>query len=109
MSKITDIIQQNYDISDFDDGHLFSTNGYQKLSNGLIIQWYNVTIGPDRNQTFTHPLAFPTGCLNGAATKGGGQVPTDSYTGIYNLSKTAVTVANGTNSTQTTRLILIGH
>ncbi len=44
----------------YDAGHSFASNGYQKLSNGLILQWGSVTA--DGNYTF--PIAFPTGCYS---------------------------------------------
>ena len=47
-----------------------STNGYQKLPSGLIIQWgqggSSGTSYP--NATITFPLAFPNACLNASAT-----------------------------------------
>lgn len=51
-------------------GSSLSTNGYQRLPSGLIIQWgtnlSNVTIGV--GQPITFPLTFPTGVLNASAT-----------------------------------------
>lgn len=49
--------------TDFDAGHSFTGNGYQKLSNGLIIQWgeSNVTAGNIREVTF--PITFPNTIL----------------------------------------------
>ncbi|MDD3443206.1 MAG: hypothetical protein PHW89_08080 [Sulfurimonas denitrificans] len=43
-----------------DSGHSFTTNGYQKLSNGLIIQWGDSGIVA----SVTFPIAFPTACKN---------------------------------------------
>jgi len=42
-----------------------STNGYQKLPSGLILQWgqYNAIIGPSLI-SITFPIVFPTNCLN---------------------------------------------
>jgi hypothetical protein len=40
-----------------------STNGYVKLSNGLIIQWGRSATGSD-STAVTFPIAFPTACLN---------------------------------------------
>jgi len=48
---------------------LFSGNGYQKLGNGLIIQWGLSAVIPDDSEiTVNFPVAFPTACLNVTAT-----------------------------------------
>lgn len=48
----------------FDAGHSFTENGWQKLSNGLILQWGRVLLsGSKWNDTFTFPIAFPSKCL----------------------------------------------
>jgi hypothetical protein len=44
-----------------------TTNGYQKLPSGLIIQW-GVTTGTSDPTSVTFPIAFPTACLNVNAT-----------------------------------------
>jgi len=56
---------ESVSIPDFDLSHSFLENGYQKLSNGLIIQW-GVTASVDQNltTTTTFPVTFPTMCLN---------------------------------------------
>ncbi len=48
----------------YDSAHLFSVNGYQKLSNGLILQWGRFTDGTNGDYTLTFPIAFPTACFN---------------------------------------------
>src|SRR5574344_1581347 len=45
-----------------DSGHSFSTNGYQKLSNGLIIQWINASASSS-GSTVTYPISFPNAVL----------------------------------------------
>jgi hypothetical protein len=40
----------------FDAGKSFNTSGYQKLSNGLIIQWIT-------SSTSTFPITFPNACF----------------------------------------------
>jgi hypothetical protein len=44
----------------FDAAHSFASSGYQKFSNGLIIQWGSATTGT----TKTFPLAFPNVCAS---------------------------------------------
>lgn len=48
-----------------DAGHSFGSNGYQKLSNGLIIQWgeYTATMTHGTSYTATFPVAFTNSCL----------------------------------------------
>jgi hypothetical protein len=47
-----------------DSGHLLSNNGFQKLSNGLIIQWGTVSSTSDGSQSFSFPLTFPNSCFS---------------------------------------------
>lgn len=50
--------------TDFSTATYLATNGYQKLSNGLIIQWgMDGTTGGNVNPTVTFPLAFPNSCF----------------------------------------------
>jgi len=48
----------------FDIGHSFTANGYQKLANGLIIQWGVATIASDSFTTVVFPVAFPNAVLS---------------------------------------------
>lgn len=45
----------------YDLAHLIATNGYQKLSNGLILQWGSITgiTTTDGTSAVTFPIAFP--------------------------------------------------
>lgn len=58
------------DANAYDIAHSFLANGYQKLSNGLIIQWGNT---PDESNmttvTYSFPIAFPNGCLGLVANR----------------------------------------
>ncbi|MBP2644141.1 MAG: hypothetical protein H6Q67_2028 [Firmicutes bacterium] len=52
--------------STFDSAHSFTSNGYQKLNNGLIFQWCrgsNTTTNQE-SQTVTFPISFPSACLS---------------------------------------------
>ena len=44
-----------------DAGHSFTTNGYQKLSSGLIFQWAYLTLG---STTYNFPIAFTSMCYS---------------------------------------------
>lgn len=42
-----------------------SGTGYQKLANGIIIQWYATT---STNATYNFPIAFPNACVTVGCT-----------------------------------------
>ena len=50
----------------YDADHSLETDGYQKLSNGLILQWGYVSgsISTNGSVDVTFPIAFPTQVLN---------------------------------------------
>ncbi|AMK16700.1 gp53-like domain-containing protein [Sphingobium sp. MI1205] len=52
-----------------------SSNGYQVLPGGLILQWGNVVAPANGINAITFPIAFPTECLAGFATNMSGAVP----------------------------------
>ena len=89
-----------------DTAHSFAANGYQKLSNGLIIQWGQTTSGTS-NATF--PIAFPNACLQATTSIGSnsGDIGTGKIT-IVTLSTTGFTMyASQTNIWN--RYIAIGY
>jgi hypothetical protein len=51
-------------------GANLSTNGYQKLPSGLIIQWGTQILPASVTTTFWFPLAYPNQCLSIVATFG---------------------------------------
>jgi hypothetical protein len=73
-----------------------TTNGYQKLPSGLILQWGQTsTFGGEGGQTVTFPIAFPTACLNGSATvvnTTGASTSNDQGAQVYSLSTTSMGV-----------------
>lgn len=52
----------------YDAAHSFATNGYQKFSNGLIIQWGVYNAPANANVTITLPSTFPSAFVNVSAT-----------------------------------------
>lgn len=99
---ITSSSTRNIDYDDVgalaDVGHLFSTNGYQKLSNGLWIVWgrHNVV---SVDSTINFPISFPTSCLSlsTAPTNGTLSSADDPYLykgGVKTISKTGFTWYN---------------
>ncbi len=75
----------------------FSTNGYQRLPSGLILQWgttSNVTYDSRANLTF--PISFPTTCCSVVVSYQGPTVLTDhcqSY-GVSNITTSGFQVEN---------------
>jgi len=49
-------------MNDFDND--LSENGYQKLPNGLIIQWGQFTLSGGDAETFNYNISFPNACLS---------------------------------------------
>lgn len=61
-----------------------SSNGYQKLPGGLIIQWGSFTSNTDDTQTISFPLTFPTACY----------AVTSTISGIIGISSTSQFTVN---------------
>ncbi len=88
-----------------------STNGYQKLPSGMIMQWGQTgTIAIDDTVSVAFPIAFPTACLNVQAT--GNHVPVTGVSVIaqaYSFSTTHVTIANDGSQAGTITWFAVGH
>lgn len=77
----------------FFTGASFSSNGYQKLPGGLIIQWGMITYtGTGYNDIITLPIAFPNGFLGGSISDGGGGIHSCA---IVAATKTTITACGG--------------
>lgn len=74
-----------------------TSNGYQKLPSGLIIQWGNASWSTS-GTAVSFPMAFPTGCLAvvvGMAGSVGGQPYVNNPTATgFNAFMTAGTTSN---------------
>lgn len=93
-----------------DTGHSFGVRGYQKLSNGLIIQWGYESIPMDTYRTFNFPIVFPNACLQGVAShSNAGAYTTDSLAGFHPISSSQFRLYNGIAWTSTMRWIAIGY
>ena len=89
-----DLAVSKADLSDF--ASLRAGNGYQKLPNGLILQWGSVSIGVDSAVNITFPIAFPNAVLNAQSTvNGGGAIGGTAVLSSHvgSLSATGMTVA----------------
>jgi len=79
-------------VSNFDSAHSFATNGYQKFSNGLIIQWGFLNTYQEYTNTITFPISFPNACLNGLATIKSYETNTDDSVLIRTFTTTTMQV-----------------
>lgn len=68
---------------DYDGGHLHAAKGYQKLSNGLIIQWGKMT-----SQTENFCIPFTTACFTVQTMHCGSTSNDNSYNKLTALTKT---------------------
>jgi hypothetical protein len=62
-AEMVDYVASQIPVIDFTNSK--TTNGYQKLPNGLILQWgkYNSNVS-ESDYSITFPIVFPTACLN---------------------------------------------
>jgi hypothetical protein len=76
----------------FDAGHSFAANGYQKLANGLIMQWGQTVAG---TSAVTFPIAYPTACASVVLTLHYGAQ--QDWTGIvYSFSNAGFNITGNT-------------
>jgi hypothetical protein len=99
-------------VNDFTGSNVsLTTNGYQKLPSGLIMQWGTTpSIANDGNYAVTFPIAFPTACVTvqvcgklGRTTAGAGY-----SIGTGNYTTTGVTIYND-ETAQTTSWFAVGY
>jgi hypothetical protein len=64
-----------------------AANGWQRLPSGLILQWGEGSVPANTSLTFTFPVAWPVGFLQGAVAAGGTPASSASY-GIDAISLT---------------------
>lgn len=73
-----------------------STNGYQKLPSGLIVQWGNITTGAGGTFTWTFPIAFPSARIAEApGLMPGNYTITETGGGLTNRSGTLIAANTG--------------
>jgi hypothetical protein len=83
-------VQTAITANNFDAGHSFNTNGYQKLASGLIIQWGSWSVVPG---TVYFPTSFPNVCLS-VSFNGSGSSGFYGYAlSAYNITKTTFNIA----------------
>ena len=86
-----------------------TSNGYQKLPSGLIIQWGSLTIGANTSSSVTFPIAFPANCYaitHGFLLSGGNFY----MTGVNSITLTGFSFMNpNTGSATSEHWIAIGR
>jgi hypothetical protein len=81
-----------------------TSNGYQKLPSGLIMQWGYVTV----DGAVTFPIAFPNACLSltfGSNGTGNG-IP---RSGVGSVTTTGFVYTSATNSNQPAYWFAVGY
>jgi hypothetical protein len=73
---------------------LLSSNGYQILPGGLIMQWgESGSLTSDGNQTLTFPIPFPNSCLKAFVTlKNSSTTNDDSFARVITYNSTQIVV-----------------
>lgn len=79
-----------------------SGNGYIKLPNGLIIQWFSATGG---SGTYSFPITFPTACLQAFMSNGYASI--NAFSQITSFTNTGATTY--CNASVLMRFIAIGY
>ena len=88
-----------------------SSNGYQKLPGGMIIQWGNVALLSTQTLAVSLPLTFPTAALVGVGTsnEAGTSGAAQASVNVTAFSTTTITVNNTGAAAMTARWIAIGY
>jgi len=111
--KYVDDEVSGIDLSSFleDDGKSLTLNGYQRLSNGLILQWgYRSNLGNQSPKVITFPISFPNECLSIANSSNTSVASYANTTMIYNKSNNGFTItAWSTDSGIDSHWLAIGY
>jgi len=75
-----------------------SSNGYQKLPSGLIMQWGVYDTTATGTATITFPISFPTECVNVVGTQKATSVVTSDIIGIGTITNSNVVFWFSTNA-----------
>lgn len=86
-----------------------SSNGYQKLPSGIILQWGNKTTNGESG-TWTYPLAFPNDCLTAVANMktDNGSIAVLSYN-ASSLAYSSLTVNTNSTGNNSYNFLAIGY
>jgi hypothetical protein len=99
----------------FPDGGVFTngvgsaaSSGYQKLPNGIIIQWGQLSVTTSGTFTCTFPIAFPTAFCSATATQNASSAGAESNIAITATSNSNMSVYHNSQGT-VVYWIAIGH
>ena len=93
-----------------DTSHSFATNGYQKLSNGLIIQWGTSSgTSGTTNRVIAFPIAFPNACFAVTANSQKNDGNLTYAGGMGTITTTTFNMYNAFNSSDNYSWIAIGY
>lgn len=88
-----------------------ASNGYQKLPNGLIIQWGGLTSSGSADVLATFPIAFPNNVLQVSVCANQGN--SNAYANLSGMSKTGVNIAayagGGARTVSVVSFIAVGY
>jgi len=84
-----------------------TTNGYQKLPSGLIMQWGNSAVNPTTSLAILFPITFPTACLN--VTLGDNKSTGIESMGFFGQTTTGLTLRNEAGSARSANYLAIGY
>jgi len=90
---------------------LKATNGYQRLANGVIIQWGTIyaNTSADTGETFTFPIAFPNACFVVTGSPEDNNSGTEGNDVWRNLTTTNFVLENWTGVATNFRYMAIGY
>jgi len=97
---------QSVDLSQFTKSHV--ANGYQKLPNGLIVQWGHCTISSGTSTVFTFPVAFPNAVLNTMVSLYSEPSPSGKSVGAGEYTTSQITI-HGSATGLAISVIIIGY
>lgn len=88
-----------------------SSNGYQKLPGGLILQWgSNASLAANTTPTVTLPISFPNACLVAMCSGAGlNNVATLATVKIISWNATTITIQNAEDAPVLASWFAIGH
>lgn len=91
----------------------FTSNGYQKLPSGFIIQWGSASTNGSGVATLTHPITFPNVCLQCIATYAAGTISAVIVNAGTSTTSQSTGYASNTSGAAVTgagvRFILLGY
>lgn len=91
-----------------------SSNGYQKLPSGVIVQWGNITTSGSGGVTLTYPIAFPNAVVSGSmqlvsSPSSAAVHPGMDFSGLSSMTVYTRDATSGLYTAVNCKYILIGY